>query len=141
MNGSRLVAERLPRLEFDDLKLRRLCGHGAWLSIFGLRSSVFGPNSIDHRATQQVYRLVFVIVVLNRKRMSRLDVQHLAHVQLGVRPDGLVSPRFRHHAYVGLSAHEGLPMIDDLIELGLVTHAWMQTPQPVQSGPSTGCRA
>ncbi len=47
-----------------------------------------------HLARQEVDRLVFPLVVLQRKSLTRFDVKEFAYVLVRVRPDEFVAPRF-----------------------------------------------
>ena len=80
MNGARRDAECLADLELDvDAACRRSSSH-----------------AVNQLAGEQVDGLVLHVVVLHGQRLARLDVQNLADVAVGVRPDGLVAPRLGH---------------------------------------------
>src|SRR5712691_725890 len=91
----------------------------------------------DDLAREHVDRFILLVVVLQRQDVSRLDMQDLADVAVGPRPDQLVPPglvdpigQLRHDASDKVSVR------DD----GDVTQAVTHTPQPTQpSGRSTGC--
>src|SRR5467141_1910802 len=90
----------------------------------------------DDLAREHVDRFVLLVVVLQRQDVSRLDVQDLADIAVGPRPDQLVAPRLVDA--IGEVGHEisSFSVSDD----GDVTHAVTQTPHPTQpSGRNTGC--
>src|SRR5205814_962659 len=90
----------------------------------------------DDLAREDVDRLILLIVILQREHVARLDMQDLADVAIGLRPDELVSPGLVHPVGEPSRAHASLSFSDD----GTVTHAVTHTPQPTQpSGFSTGC--
>src|SRR5262245_3427855 len=87
----------------------------------------------DNFARQHVDRLVLLVVILQRQHLAGLDVQDLADVLVGLRPDDLVAPGLVDP--IRYTAHARLSFRDE----GSVTHAVTQTPQPTQpSGLSTG---
>src|SRR5687768_10097538 len=58
--------------------------------------------SLDHQlafAARQVERLVLALVVLERQRLTGLDVQDLARIEVGVGEDQLIAPGLLHFAY------------------------------------------
>src|SRR6059036_3023954 len=97
------------------------------------RLAVLDPQ--DDLAGENVDRLILLIVILQREHVARLDMQDLAGVLVGFRPDKLVSPGLVHPVREPAPAHANLNFSDD----GTVTHAVTHTPQPTQpSGLSTG---
>src|SRR5207248_4115248 len=62
----------------------------------------------DDLSRQHVDRLVLLIVVLQRQHVPRLDVQDLADVAVGARPDQLVAPGLGDA--VGKVAHGNLEL-------------------------------
>ena len=51
------------------------------------------PRRKTHLAREEVDRLVFPFVVLQRKSLTRVNVQEFAYVLARVRPDEFVTPR------------------------------------------------
>src|SRR6266571_1026755 len=97
------------------------------------RLAVLDPQ--DDLAGENVDRLILLIVILQREHVARLDLQDLADVLVGFRPDKLVSPGLLDPVREPAPAHANLNFSDD----GTVTHAVTHTPQPTQpSGLSTG---
>ena len=80
VDGARRDAERLARLELHVLAARRSVSFTQYIELAG----------------QQVDRLVLHVVVLHGQRLPGVDVQDLADVAVGVRPDRLVSPGLRN---------------------------------------------
>src|SRR5439155_22543232 len=98
------------------------------------RLAVLDPQ--DDLAREDVDRLILLIVVRQREHVAGLDMQDLADVAIGLRPDELVAPGLVHPVGEPSRAHASLSFSDD----GTVTHAVTHTPQPTQpSGFSTGC--
>src|SRR5882724_151947 len=87
----------------DQLRLdveRRALRHGP------LDQRIALLDAEDDLAREHVDRFVLLVVVLHRQDVSRLDVQDLADVAVGPRPDQLVAPRFLHAVREG--SHEAL---------------------------------
>src|SRR5262249_19812708 len=57
---------------------------------------VFATDLELERARENAHRLVLALVILEAQRLARTDVQDLAHVAVGARPDRLVTPGLRH---------------------------------------------
>src|SRR2546426_6841304 len=73
----------------DQLRLdveRRPLGHGP------LDERIAPLDAEDDLAREHIDRFVLLVVVLQRQDVSRLDVQDLADVAVGPRPDQLVAP-------------------------------------------------
>src|SRR4051812_7101610 len=88
----------------------------------------------DDFPRQHVDRFVFLVVILQREHVARLDVQDLADVAVRLCPDDLVAPGLVDP--VRDVVHASLSLRDD----GRVTHAVTHTPHPTHpSGFSTGC--
>src|SRR5207248_2615747 len=62
-------------------------------------------HPVAQLAGEQVHRLVLPLVVLHGERVAGVDVQDLARVAVGLRPDDLVAPRLRHHTGLDATAH------------------------------------
>src|SRR6478672_2202618 len=77
MHRSRRYAEGLPGLE----------PHVAHLAV--------ELDPVDELPREEVDGLVLRVVILDRQRMSGVDVQDLAAVAIGERPDRFVSPGLR----------------------------------------------
>src|SRR5439155_25881963 len=93
----------------------------------------------DDLAREHVDGLVLTVVVLETQHVAGLDVEDLAHVAIGPRPDQLVPPRLLDAIWDVAHATPttgSLRRSDD----GVVTHAVTHTPHPTHpSGLSTGC--
>src|SRR2546425_170979 len=135
LRGGRLEqAARDDRLELVDhlrLDVERLA-----LAHRPLDQRVALLDAQQDLALQHVDRLVLLVVVLQAEHVAGLDVEDLADVAVGLRPDELVAPGLVDA--VGQSAHATSRRLSCSDE-GLVTHAVTHTPHPTQpSGLSTG---
>src|SRR4029077_1662669 len=98
-----------------------------------LRHRLAPLNSQDDFARKDVNRFILLVVILQRQHLSRLDMENLPHIAVGLRPDDLVSPRLFYS--IRQIGHASLSFSDE----GVVTHAVTHTPQPTHpSGFSTG---
>src|SRR4030095_10015076 len=81
VHGSRGYAKRLSDLE----------PHVAHLAV--------DLDSVHEVSRQEVHGLVLLVVVLHGQRVPGVDMQHLAAIAVGKRPNRLVSPGFRDTLY------------------------------------------
>jgi hypothetical protein len=55
--------------------------------------AIYGHAKHD-LTSEQEDRLIFALVILEAQQVARLDVQNLADVAIGLRPNELMTPRF-----------------------------------------------
>src|SRR6266516_80586 len=77
-------------------------------------------------AGENINRLILLIMILQREHVAQLDMQDLADVLVGLRPDKLVSPKLLNPIKKPAPAPANLNFSDD----NTVTHAVTHTPQP-----------
>jgi len=65
-------------------------------------------NTVENLAGEEINGLVLSVVILNGQLMTRFDVQNLAYIALGDRPNGLVTPRFGYVLDLCATAAPGL---------------------------------
>ena len=68
------------------------------------------PHAVNQLAGEQIDRLVLDVVVLHGQGLICLDVQDLANVVVGVRPNRLVSP-WLGYGFHGFAAAHGVSVV------------------------------